>query len=264
VERSAGLLGVGAGAAGRSSSWDGGNDPSAGRPPSSARAARPIDRSTGSRPLAHRSSSARSGSFLSSAAGVTRRPARGVLDFSPFSDSSRADGAGGSSAGVAGVARQRRTSSRHVGLVATRRRSMRPRACSRLRQRWTVPGQRPTRAPIDASDGQQTALPRHQNSRARSTAFSVGLIAGSPAMKCGRLANGSDIPFTGRVDGDGGRVVANIMQGPFGYPRAEQSCVSGDRCYNDRRAPTPSSLASGYPWFALVVSLPASTTLAES
>jgi hypothetical protein len=86
---------------------------------------------------------------------------------------------------------QSKTISRPVGLSAVFCRTISPSASSRRKARWTVPTERPIRAPIDASDGQHTALARDQKSRARSTAFSVGVISGRPAIKWGRAAKGS-------------------------------------------------------------------------
>jgi hypothetical protein len=81
--------------------------------------------------------------------------------------------------------------SRPVGLSAVFCRTINPSASSRRKARWTVPTERPIRAPIDASDGQQVLLAFAQKSRASRTDFSVGVISGRPAIAWGRAAKGS-------------------------------------------------------------------------
>jgi hypothetical protein len=70
-------------------------------------------------------------------------------------------------------------------------RTINPSASSRRKARWTVPTDRPIRAPIDASDGQQVLLAFAQKRSANRTAFSVGEMSGRPAIAWGRAAKGS-------------------------------------------------------------------------
>lgn len=162
-------------------------------PPASRSPTRPILARTGSADVAHARSWARSPAPSPAGGGGTSRPESDSGGFPSLSSfpSSRADDWRGPRAGDAGSSRQRRWITRPVRFSSDDSRAIRPSDSSRLSDRWTVPGLRPTRTPIERSEGQHAALERAQNRSESKTLTSVGVKRGSEAMSCGNCANGT-------------------------------------------------------------------------